>query len=78
MLPESTSDALDAFRLPLSSLAEAEIVVLVGDDDVADRAPVVDLWLKAARRNGAEIVHYGPTGNRADRGPAVPPPRCAR
>ena len=62
MLPESTSDALDAFRLPLSSLAEAEIVVLVGDDDVADRAPVVDLWLKAARRNGAEIVHYGPTG----------------
>ena len=62
VLPESTSDALDAFRLPLSSLAEAEIVVLVGDDDVADRAPVVDLWLKAARRNGAEIVHYGPTG----------------
>ena len=62
VLPESTSDALDAFRLPLSSLAAAEIVVLVGDDDVADRAPVVDLWLKAARRNGAEIVHYGPTG----------------
>ena len=55
-------DALDAFRLPLSSIAEAEIVVIVGDDDVADRAPVVDLWLKAARRNGAEIVHYGPTG----------------
>ena len=67
VLPESTSDALDAFRLPLSSLAAAEIVVVVGDDDVADRAPVVDLWLKAARRNGAEIVHYGPTGNRADR-----------
>ena len=62
VLPESTSDALDAFRLPLSSLAAAEIVVVVGDDDVADRAPVVDLWLKAARRNGAEIVHYGPTG----------------
>ena len=41
---------------------EAEIVVIVGDDDVADRAPVVDLWLKAARRNGAEIVRYGPTG----------------
>ncbi len=62
VLPESTSDALDAFRLPLSSLAAAEIVVIVGDDDVADRAPVVDLWLKAARRNGAEIVHYGPSG----------------
>ncbi|WP_411277619.1 molybdopterin-dependent oxidoreductase [Gaiella sp.] len=63
VLPESTSDALDAFRLPLSSIAEAEIVVIVGDDDVADRAPVVDLWLKAARRNGAEIVRYGPTGD---------------
>ena len=63
VLPESTSDALDAFRLPLSALAEAELVVLVGDDDVAERAPVVDLWLKAARRNGAEITHYGPTGN---------------
>ena len=65
VLPESTSDALDAFRLPLSSLAAAEIMVIVGDDDVADRAPVVDLWLKAARRNGAEVVHYGPTGSTA-------------
>src|SRR4029077_2622303 len=63
VLPESPSDALDAFRLPLSALADAELVVLVGDDDVAERAPVVDLWLKAARRKGAEITHYGPTGN---------------
>jgi NADH-quinone oxidoreductase subunit G len=63
VLPESTSDALDAFRLPLSALAQAELVVIVGDDEVADRAPVVDLWLKAARRNGAEIVQYGPTGS---------------
>ena len=39
----------------------AELVVIVGDDDVVDRAPVVDLWLKARARNGAEIVHYGPT-----------------
>ncbi len=67
VLPESTSDALDAFRLPLSSIAEAEVVVVVGDDEVAERAPVVDLWLKAARRNGAEIVHYGPTGTEATR-----------
>ena len=62
VLPESTSDALDAFRLPLSALAQAQVVVIVGDDEVADRAPVVDLWLKAAKRNGAEIVRYGPTG----------------
>ncbi len=63
VLPESTSDALDAFRLPLSALAEAELIVIVGDDEIADRAPIVDLWLKAARRNGAEIVSYGPTGS---------------
>jgi NADH-quinone oxidoreductase subunit G len=63
VLPESTSDALDAFRLPLSALAQAQVVVIVGDDEIADRAPVVDLWLKAAKRNGAEIAHYGPTGN---------------
>jgi NADH-quinone oxidoreductase subunit G len=62
VLPESTSVALDAFRLPLSAIAEAQIVVIVGDDAVADRAPVVDLWLKAAARNGAEVVHVSPTG----------------
>jgi NADH-quinone oxidoreductase subunit G len=63
VLPEATSDALNPFRLPLAALARAELVVIVGDDEVAERAPVVDLWLKAARRNGAEVVHYGPTGN---------------
>jgi NADH-quinone oxidoreductase subunit G len=63
VLPESTSTALDAFRLPLSAIAAAELVVVLGDDDVADRAPVVELWLKAAARNGAEIVRYGPTGS---------------
>ena len=49
--------------MPLSALAQAELVVVVGDDEIAERAPVVDLWLKAARRNGAEIFRYGPTGN---------------
>jgi NADH-quinone oxidoreductase subunit G len=62
VLPESTSSALDAFRLPLSAIAEAEIVVVVGDDAVADRAPGVDLWLRQARRNGAELITIGPTG----------------
>ena len=63
VLPESTSSALDAFRLPLSAIAGAELVVVVGDDEVADRAPAVDLWLKAAARNGAEVVTIGPTGS---------------
>ena len=56
VLPEATSSALDAFRAPLSAIADAEIVVVVGDEEVAERAPIVDLWIKQARRNGAEVV----------------------
>ncbi len=57
LMPEETSLALDAFRLPLSAIRDAELVVVLGDEPVAERAPVVELWLKAARRAGAE-VHY--------------------
>ncbi len=63
VLPESTSAALDAFRAPLSTIGKAELVVVVGDDAVVDRAPVVDLWLRHARRNGAEIVTIGARGS---------------
>jgi NADH-quinone oxidoreductase subunit G len=62
VLPESTSGTLEAFRLPLSAIAEAELIVVVGDDAVVDRAPIVDLWLKLAGRNGAEVVTLGPAG----------------
>jgi NADH-quinone oxidoreductase subunit G len=62
VLPEATSDALDAYRLPLSAIRDAQLVVVLGDEPVVERAPVVDLWLKAARRNGAEIVRVGPEG----------------
>jgi NADH-quinone oxidoreductase subunit G len=62
VLHESTSAALDAFRAPLSTIGAAELVVVVGDDDVIDRAPAVELWLKRARRNGAEIVTIGARG----------------
>jgi NADH-quinone oxidoreductase subunit G len=55
VLPEATSSALDAFRAPLSSIGAAEIVVVVGDEQVADRAPIVDLWIRQARRNGARV-----------------------
>jgi NADH-quinone oxidoreductase subunit G len=57
MLPEEISGALDAYRLPLSSIRDADVVVVLGDVPVVERAPVVDLWIKAARRRGAMIVH---------------------
>ena len=63
VLPEATSDALDAFRAPLSAIGEAELVVVVGDDPVVERAPIVDLWVKEARKRGAEVVVCSPTGD---------------
>ena len=62
VLPEETSAALDDYRAPLSAIADAEIVVVIGDDPVAERAPVVDLWIRAARRKGAEVMTFGPAG----------------
>ncbi|MEO5576201.1 MAG: 2Fe-2S iron-sulfur cluster-binding protein [Gaiellaceae bacterium] len=56
VMPEAVSHGLDAFRAPLSAIGAAEIIVVVGEDEVADRAPIVELWIKLARRHGAEIV----------------------
>ena len=63
VLPEATSDSLEAFRLPLSAIAEAELIVVVGDDPVIERAPIVDLWIKEARRRGGEVIVCSPTGD---------------
>jgi NADH-quinone oxidoreductase subunit G len=56
VLPEEVSDALDGFRLPLSAIADAKVIVVLGDAPVVERAPIVDLWIRQARRNGARIV----------------------
>jgi NADH-quinone oxidoreductase subunit G len=56
VMPEDVSPALDAFRAPLSAIRDAELIVVLGDDPVVERAPIVDLWIKAARRAGAEVV----------------------
>ncbi|HET7647495.1 MAG TPA: molybdopterin-dependent oxidoreductase, partial [Gaiellaceae bacterium] len=56
VLPEEISGALDAYRLPLSAIRDADVVVVLGDVPVVERAPIVDLWIKAARRNGATIL----------------------
>ena len=56
VLPEEIPDALDAFRAPLSSIRDATTVVVLCDEPVVERAPIVDLWIKAARRNGAAVL----------------------
>jgi len=62
VLPEATSTSLDAFRLPLSAIADAELVVVVGDDPVVERAPIVELWIKEARKRGGDVVVCSPSG----------------
>jgi NADH-quinone oxidoreductase subunit G len=63
LLPEEVGEGLDAFRAPLSAIGDAELIVVLGDDAVVERAPIVDLWIRKARRNGAELVTIGPTGD---------------
>ena len=56
MLSEEISGALDGYRLPLSAIRDADVVVVLGDVPVVERAPVVDLWIRAARRGGARVL----------------------
>ncbi|MBV8079122.1 MAG: (2Fe-2S)-binding protein [Actinobacteria bacterium] len=60
VLPEDVPDGLDGLRAPLSSIRDAQTVVVLCDEPVVERAPVVELWTKAARRNGARVVHSLP------------------
>ena len=56
MLPEEVTSALDAYRLPLAAIADAKVVAVLGDVPLAESAPIVDLWVRKARRNGAKVV----------------------
>jgi NADH-quinone oxidoreductase subunit G len=62
VLPETINPALDRFRAPLSAIADADVCVVIGDHPVLERAPIVDLWLRMARRAGKEIVTVHPAG----------------
>jgi NADH-quinone oxidoreductase subunit G len=56
MPEEVVSEALDAYRVPLSAIGDAKTIALLGDAPVVERAPIVDLWIRQARRNGARIL----------------------
>src|SRR5256886_1659141 len=57
VLPEEVSEALDAYRLPLSAIRDADVVTVLGDGPVVERAPIVELWIKEARRRGARVLY---------------------
>ncbi|MGH3011478.1 MAG: molybdopterin-dependent oxidoreductase, partial [Gaiellaceae bacterium] len=63
LLPDDWDSGLAAFRAPLSALRDTEVCVVVGDDPVLERAPIVDLWLRTARRAGADVITIGPAGD---------------
>ncbi len=56
-------DGFDAYRAPLSALRDAKTIAVVCDEPVVERAPVVDLWLRSARRQGATITYGVPDGD---------------
>jgi anaerobic selenocysteine-containing dehydrogenase len=62
VLPEEVPDAFDAYRAPLSRIRDAKTIAVLCDEPVVERAPVVELWLKAARRAGATISYEPPSG----------------
>jgi NADH-quinone oxidoreductase subunit G len=57
VLPEEVSDALDSLRLPLSAIGRADVIAVLGDAPVVERAPIVELWIKQAKRNGARVLY---------------------
>jgi NADH-quinone oxidoreductase subunit G len=63
LLPDDWDPGLQAFQAPLAAIRDAEVCLVLGDDPVQERAPIVDLWLRAARRNGAEVIAVGPSGS---------------
>jgi NADH-quinone oxidoreductase subunit G len=63
LLPEPFHPALGRFRAPLSAIRDADVCLVVGDDPVVERAPIVDLWLRQARREGAEVITAHPAGS---------------
>jgi NADH dehydrogenase/NADH:ubiquinone oxidoreductase subunit G len=62
VLPEPVPDSLDAWRAPLAAIRDAKTVVVLSDVPVVERAPIVDLWIRAARRAGATVSYDVPVG----------------
>jgi NADH-quinone oxidoreductase subunit G len=62
LVPDDVHPALDAYRAPLSAIRDADLCLVLGDEPVVERAPVVDLWLRAARRQGGDVVTLNAAG----------------
>src|SRR3954453_8063546 len=58
LMPEiENARALDGFRRPLSSIRDADVIAVLGEEPLAESAPIVDLWVRAAQRDGTDVLY---------------------
>ena len=55
-------ERLAAYAAPLAAIDLADMVVVIGDQEPADRAGTIDLRIRQARRDGAHLAIAGPGG----------------
>jgi NADH-quinone oxidoreductase subunit G len=64
---DAAYETLDPYAARISDLETADLIVVIGDADAADRAGVVDLRIRKARRRGAQLVIIGCGGTILER-----------
>ena len=57
---------LEPYGASITELADARTIVVAGDTDLGQRAPVLELWIRKAVRNGARVVTVGAGATRLD------------
>jgi NADH-quinone oxidoreductase subunit G len=57
---------LEPYAASIPDLAGASAIVVAGDADLGHRAPVLELWIRKAVRNGARVFTVGPGATRLD------------
>ncbi len=55
-------ERLDPYAASIGSLMQADLVLVIGDQEPVDRAGVLDLHIRHARREGAHLALVGPGG----------------
>jgi NADH-quinone oxidoreductase subunit G len=59
-------DALRPHRAAIADLEPADVIVVAGHADLSLRAPVLELRIRNAVRNGARLIDIGPGGTRLE------------
>ena len=55
-------ERVDPYLAPLAAIDGADLVLVIGDQEPADRAGTIDLRIRKARRAGAHLAVVGPGG----------------